>query len=427
MFLNYLWIIASSCIFLVGIYYSFKLNFIHLNLWAMFKALSTKSNHEEGISPFITLTMAVAGRIGTGSLAGIALAVYLGGPGTIFWIWVTSILCASNAFVESLLALVYKVKDTKHIYQGGPYYYIKNGMNNNPLAKLSALIILITFLFGFMTIQVNTVSIAITNIININPIVIGIIIAVLVGTTIISGVKGIANITSKLVPFMALFFFITCSSIIIINLKDIPHVFSLIFNNIIDYKAVGLGTLAPLLIGMQKGIFSSEAGLGTGSIAAAITDTKDPKVGGLVQTFGIHLENLIIATLTAFVIILSNYQSKRIIDPNGIEITNYAFKYHLGHIGPLLVTIIIIFFGLATLFTSYYYTESSFKFLKHKVTKKDLLVLKIITLLLLIISSAISSQIIWFIVDVLVGLLAIINSYALFSLRHIVFKEYQKR
>lgn len=425
MFLDCLWIVSTFMIFAIGIYFCFKLNFIHLNFKQMFKAITTKPNHQDGISSFKTLTMALAGRIGTGSLAGIALAIYIGGPGTIFWIWITSFLCATTAFAESVLAIIYRKKDTTHVYRGGPFYYIKNGMKNDKLAIIYALIILIAYTGGFSTIQINTMSKAITSLININPIIIGIIAAILVGTTIFTGVKGIANTTSKLIPFMAFFYLIMCMFIIITNMDQIPEVFNLILNNILNFKAAGLGIFSTLLVGMQKGIFSSEVGLGTGSIAAAISDTNEPVLGGLVQTFGIHIENLVIATLTAFVIIMSNYQILNITDPNGIEITNYAFNFHIGNIGELFVTITIILFGLSTIMAGYYYSESSLKFLK-ETKPRDTFILKVITLILLIVGSIISSKILWLIIDILVGIIAIINIYALFSLRKIVINEYHK-
>lgn len=424
-FLDCLWVVSSIMIFSVGIYFCFKLKFIHLNIKQMLKAIRTKPDHENGISSFKTLTMALAGRIGTGSLAGIALAVYIGGPGTIFWIWITSFLCATNAYAESVLAIVFRKKDSENVYRGGPFYYMKEGMNNNKLAIIYALIILIAYTIGFLTIQVNTMSKAVTSIVPIHPIVIGIITVILIGTTIFTGVKGIANTTSKLVPFMAFFYLGVCTWIILTNLSSIPNVFSLIMNNVLNIKAVGLGMFSTLLIGMQKGIFSSEVGLGTGSIAAAISDNKNPSIGGLVQTFGIHVENLIIATLTSFVIILSNYETLNIIDANGIEITNYAFNFHIGSLGELFVTITIILFGLSTMMTGYYYSESSLKFLKN--TKAiDIFLLKVITLILLLVGSVISSKVLWLIIDIMVGVLAIINIYALFKLRKIVVSEYNK-
>jgi len=183
-FTQCLWIIATIMIFLCGIYFSFKLEFIHLNFKKMLNAIRKNTKTQNSISSFESLTMSLAGRIGVGSLAGIALAIYLGGPGVLFWIWLTSILCATDTFAESVLAIVFRKKDSGNIYRGGPFYYIMDGVGNKKLAIFYAVLILIAYICGFMTIQVNTITKCITDIYYINPIIIGIIIAILAGITI---------------------------------------------------------------------------------------------------------------------------------------------------------------------------------------------------------------------------------------------------
>jgi len=400
-------------IFLCGIYFSFKLGFIHLNFKEMFKSITKKNNNKDSISSFESLTMSLAGRIGVGSLSGIALAVYLGGPGVLFWIWLTSILCATNAFAESVLAVVFRKKDSGNIYRGGPFYYIMDGLGNKKLAILYAFIILVAYIGGFMTIQVNTMTKSITDIFSIHPLIIGIGISLLAGITILGGVKKIAKITSKLVPFMTLLYFSFCIYIIATNNALIPQIFQDIFNSAFNFQAFGFGILSTLLIGMQKGIFSSELGLGTGSIAAVTSDTDSAADNGIVQTFGIHFENILIATITTFVICLSNYQGLCLNDPNGIEITMFAFQTNIGNMGPILISIIIFLFGFSSIITGYYYGESSLKFIK-KTTKLDISILKLITIVVLIIGSVISSNLLWNITDIMVGIIAIINIYAIF-------------
>lgn len=411
-------------IFLCGIYFSFKLNFIQLNIKQMINSIKKQKKTEEGISLFQSLTMSLAGRIGVGSLSGIALAIYLGGPGVIFWIWLTSLLCSTNAFAESVLAVVFRKKDSKNIYRGGPFYYIQDGLQNKKIAYLYAILILIAYIGGFMTIQINTVTKAITSVVNIPHLAIGGILAVIAGITILGGVKKIANTTSKLVPAMTIIYFIVCLYIIIKNNTMIPMILNNIFESAFSFKSFGFGIIATLLIGMQKGIFSSEVGLGTGSIAAVTADSDSSAQNGMVQIFEIHFENIIIATITAFVVIMYNYQNLIIADPNGIEITLEAFKYHLGNLGTIFVTIIITLFGLATVLTGYYYGESSLKFLK-KTNKIDIFMLKLITIALIFLGSIMSSNLLWNITDILVGLLAIINIFAIFSLRNIVIEEYK--
>lgn len=179
-----LWIISTAMMFICGLYFSIKLKFVHLNFKEMIKEIKKGSNKENGINAFQALAMSLAGRIGVGSLAGIALAVYLGGPGVLFWIWLTSIFCASNTFAESTLADVFKKKDTESIYMGGPFYYIKDGLGKRRLAIIYAIFILVSYIGGFMTIQVNTMARSITSIYEISPIIIGIIVAILTAITI---------------------------------------------------------------------------------------------------------------------------------------------------------------------------------------------------------------------------------------------------
>lgn len=419
-----LWLVATIMIFISGIYFSYKLGFVHLNLKQMIRAIKNKKENENGISLFQSLTMSLAGRIGVGSLSGIALAIYLGGPGVIFWIWITSLLCSTNAFAESVLAVVFRKKDGKNLYRGGPFYYIQDGLGNRKMACLYAILILIAYIGGFMTIQINTVTKSITSIMPISSLLIGGILAIIAGITILGGVKKIANTTSKLVPVMTMFYIIVCVYIIIQNHVMIPSILNNIFESALNFKTFGVGILSTMLIGMQKGIFSSEVGLGTGSIASVTADTDSSAKNGLVQIFEIHFENIIIATITAFIVCMYDYNNLIIADPNGIEITLEAFKYHLGNFGPVFVTIIITLFGLATVLTGYYYGESSLKFLK-KTNKIDIFILKLITVILIFSGSVMSSSALWNITDVLVGLLAIINIYAIYSLRDIVVEEYR--
>lgn len=334
-------------------------------------------------------------------------------------------LCSTNAFAESVLAIVFRKKDSGNIYRGGPFYYMKDGMGKKKLACFYAILVIIAYIGGFMTIQINTVTKSITNMINISPNIIGCVIAIITGITILGGVKKIANTTSKLVPSMTILYLAICGYIIIKNYTMLPNIMINIIESALNVKTFGIGILSTLLIGMQKGIFSSEVGLGTGSIASVTADTEKPAQNGMVQVFEIHFENLIIATITAIVVCMSNYQSYIFNDPNGIEITLKAFEYHLGNIGPIFVTVIITLFGLATLLTGYYYGESSLKFLK-KANKVDILVLKLITIIVVFLGSIMSSNLLWSITDALVGIIAIVNIYALFSLRKIVVEEYKE-
>jgi len=311
-----------------------------------------------------------------------------------------------------------------NIYRGGPFYYIQDGLGKKGVAFFYAVLIIISYICGFMTIQVNTMTICITDIWNTKPITIGIIIAILTGITIFGGVKKIAGTTSKLVPFMTILYMAVCGYIIIKNYQLVPDIINKIISTAFNIRALGFGVISTLLIGMQKGIFSSEAGIGTGSIVAVTADSENAASTGLVQTFGIHFENILISTITGLVICMSDYQGLSLNNANGIEITLNAFKYHLGNLGPAIVTVIITLFGLSTVLAGYYYGESSLKFIK-KTNKFDIIVLKIVTIVVLVFGSIISSESLWNITDIMVGLIAIINIYALLALKNIVVEEYK--
>jgi len=415
-FNGYLWIVVTLVIFLSGLYFSFKTKFIHFRFKELKRIL--KKPVEAGyISPWQSLMMNLAARIGVGSISGIALAVYIGGPGTIFWMWITAFFASSNTFVESVLGRLYNEKDEANIYKGGPSFYIEKGLGKKNLAKLYSLIIIISFVVGFLAIQSNTISIGISEAINVSQFNIGIILAIITGLVIIKGVKSIARFTDFLVPFMGIIYFIVCMIIIVIRFDILPQILIDIFIDAFKIKSAGVGIITTFIIGMQRGIFSNEAGIGTGAIAAGVTNSSDKCEQGFIQSFGVIFDTLVIGTISGLVVLSTNYMNLIIEDANGIEISKYAFHYHLGDFGINMLLIIIVLFAFASIVTGYYYGESSLKFLIKNISNKTLLIFKLFTLLVLFIGTLVSSTMIWNLVDIFIGILAIINIYAIVSLR----------
>lgn len=410
---NVLWILVTILIIVSGIYFSIIIKFQHFNFKKMFYYLKQKEIGD--ISPIQTLTMNLAAKIGVGSISGIAVAIYLGGVGTVFWMWMTAVIATSATFIESTLAVAYQKKDKNNINKGGPWFYIRDGLKNNKLAFLYAIIIIVVFSFGFLTLQSNTIAVGLKEY-NLNPLLIGIIISFLAGLIIINGVKSIATVTELLVPFMGILYLIICLVIIIINIKQVPTFFLNIFKQALNIKSAGVGFLSTMIIGMQKGIFSNEVGIGTGAIVSATSTTSKPISQGYIQSLGIYVDTLIIGTLSAIVIMCCDFSNLNIRDVNGIEVVKYAFSYQLGEFGNVLITLIIILFAFATIITGYYYVESSFKYF-NKNNKKSILFLKIAILFLIILGSITSSSLLWNITDFFIGIIAVINIYALFKLR----------
>ncbi len=416
------WGIATFFLLGGGIYFTVKLRGVQFHFKEMIKGFKKKK--EDEISPFKTLMMALAAQIGVGSLAGIALAIYLGGPGTIFWIWITTILTVPNAFAESCLGVIYREKDGKY-HKGGPSYYIAKGLGNHRLAYLYAILILIAYIVGFLTIQANTIAVSLKETLNFAPIVTGVSLAIISLAIIIKGVKGISDATGKLVPFMGILYLILILYVLITNINQVGIILSKIISEAFRPKSVGVGLLTTLMIGLERGIFATEAGLGSSAIASSASSSNNPVGQGMIQMLGIYFTSFIICTGTAFLILSSNYQELVLDNINGIELTQYAFTYHLGSFGSNLLSLLILFFAFSTILTGYYYGEVNLKFIKKNTNEKDLFLLKIITVLLLVFGSCASAKFLWDLVDIFVALMAIINMYAVLALSKDIIYEYK--
>lgn len=419
-----LWSIAIVFLLGGGLYFTLRLHFPQIRIKSLFSGF--KSDEKEPISPFKSLTMSLAARVGVGSLAGIALAIYIGGPGTVFWIWISGIITSVNAFCESYLGAKYQEKDN-NVYKGGPAFYISKGLKNKKLAVIYAILVIFAYVVGFMTIQANTISKLVNEYCHIETVIIGIIIAIVSGLSIMKGLDRIINITSKLVPIMGIGYVLLSISIIIINIDKIPSVLLNIIMSAFNIKSVTTGILSTFIIGMQRGIFSTEAGIGTGSIASSCSHSTN-KIGlGLIQILGIYFTVFIVCTSTALLILTSDYTNLNFTNMNGIELTQYALNFHLGNLGSIILMLSVISLAYSTIIAGYYYGENSLKYLLKNVSPLQINILKIVTILLLMIGSITSPTILWSMVDVLVAILAIINMYALLKMRREIIIDYKNK
>ena len=397
------WSIAFVFLIGSGLYFTFKLRFRQFNIKGMIDSF------KYGNDLFSSLSMSLGARIGVGSLAGVGLAIKMGGVGTIFWIWISSIIVVINSFVESFLAVKYKMNNI-----GGPSYYIRDGLGKKRLSFVYAFLIIITYIFGFLTIQSNTIT-RVFNGFGFSSLLIGFIIVIISSYIIFGGDKYIISFMSKLVPIMCLIYLLVGLYILFININVLPSIILSIIKEAFNYKSLGIGVITSLIIGFRRGIFSTEAGIGTGAIASSTSLDNSPIRQGYVQIVGVYFTSLVICTITALIILTSNYNSVIFNSINGIEITSYAFNYHLGRFGDFILIISIILFSFSTIIAGYYYGENNLKFITSKGA--FIFILKIVTLILLFIGSVMSAGIIWNMVDILVGLLAIINVSSLFMLR----------
>lgn len=420
-----LWAFATILLVSCGFYYSFKLKFPQFHFRKILRSLQKEDTENTNISPFKTLTLALAARIGVGSLAGISLGIFNGGVGVVFWIWLSSLITLPNSFVESILAVKYRVFENK-FYKGGPAYYINNGLKYHRLALVYALIITLCYLGGFLAIQSNTIASSINAYLNVPVVITGIIVSFFSYLIISRGLKRIVSFTSVLVPIMGIAYFIVALIIIFMNIENIPNIFLSIIREAFNFKALGWGIISSIIIGVQRGIFSSEAGIGTGAVASGTSDTKYPLKQGYLQMLGVYFTSFIICTSTALIVLTSNIDLQSYQNVNGIEITLQALKYHLGNIGTVVLLLAILSFAFSTIVSGYYYGESNLSFIDKKMNKKKLFLLNIVVAMILFLGAILKPTNLWNIVDIGVAILAIINSIAMLLLNRSVKMEYNK-
>ena len=405
-----MWVIATSLIIISSFYFSYSLKFVQLNFKEMFKNLLVNNGKERGISPIQSFLMTLGSRIGVGSIAGVALALYLGGLGSIFWMWISAFFSAANTFAETVLGIVYRKKDGDE-YKGGPSYYLKYGLSKPKLGGLYAILILVSYVLGFVGIQGNTITKSFLQIVNISPFIIGIVLVLITSIVIFGGLKKIASFSEKFVPFMTILYIGIALFVAIKNITLLPGIFLNIIKSAFSLRSAYGGIIGSLIIGVQRGIFSNEAGLGTGSITSSTSSTDSPVSQGYIQMLGIYVTTILICTATVIIIMCSDYTTLSFNDVNGIEITQYAFRYHLGSIGDILLFISVLLFSYTTILTGYYDGESSLKYFFQNVKNIYLIILKLVSLLVLFLGCILSSEKLWSFVDIMMSLLAVINIY----------------
>ena len=419
---TFFWGIATALLISCGLYYTFKLKFVQFDFKNIFSSLKSDSQTKDSISPFKTLTLALAARVGVGSLAGIALGLYKGGIGVIFWIWLSALITLPNSFVESTLAVMYRERDNK-FYIGGPAYYINKGLGYKKLSIIYAVIIFLCYIGGFLAIQSNTIANSMKAYLDISPILSGIIVAIITYFIISNGLKRIANFTAFFVPFMGITYLIVAITIVILKIDMIPSIISSIFSEAFNIKAFGWGIVSSIIIGVQRGVFSSEAGMGTGAVASGTSNTKYPCRQGYVQMLGVYFTTFVV-TSTAFIILTSNVDVNGFVNPNGIEITLKALESHIGGLGTIILIFAILSFAFSTIISGYYYGESNLKYLYKKNMGSKIYFLNVAVVIILFVGAIVNPTLLWNLVDIGAAALAIINTISILLLHKEVKKEF---
>lgn len=418
-----------------GVYFSFKTNFLQVRKFVftmketLFKIFekSDVSVEEGDITPFQALSTALAATVGTGNIAGVATAIAVGGPGAVFWMWLSAFFGMMTKFAEVVLAINYREKNIEGNWVGGPMYYIKNGLGFKWLAIIFSIFgALAAFGIGNM-VQSNSVAAALETTFNINPLVTGVVLTLATALVILGGLKRIASVTEKLVPFMAIFYIIAAVIVLIVNISEIPSAIRLIFVHAFKPSAAVGGFAGAVVIksmryGVARGVFSNEAGLGSAPIAHAVAKTNHPVRQGLWGIFEVFADTIIICTLTALTIITTGVWTwvdeagKQL---SGAALTTAAFNHALPGLGGIIVAIAILLFAFSTILSWSYYGEKCVEFLLGSGINKFY---RILFLPLIMIGSISSLDLVWDIADTLNGLMAIPNLIALLGLSGVIVK-----
>lgn len=403
----------------LGLFFTYKTKFVQFRYIKEMIQLLTKSvsNKSNGISSFQAFCISTASRVGTGNLAGVAIAISLGGPGAIFWMWIIALIGGASSFVESTLAQVFKIKD-KDGYRGGPAYYMEKGLNKRWLGILFSILITICFGLVFNSVQSNTISLAFKEAFGINIKFTGIILTVLTGIIIFGGVKRIAKVSEFIVPIMALIYITVSIFVIIKNISLIPDIFTLIFENAFGIKEIAGGSVgSAMMMGIKRGLFSNEAGMGSAPNAAATAEVKHPVHQGLIQTLGVFTDTILICSCTAFIILISGiYTNKNL---TGIQLTQIALSSEVGSWAKAFVAICIFLFAYSSILGNYYYGENNIEFIVE--SKLALTVYRFSVILMVLVGALVQLQVIWNIADLFMALMAILNLIAITLLSKIAF------
>lgn len=424
---NILWSYVLIILLIVlGLYFTIKSDFVQFKYFGeMFKllgegasdSLDSKSRESKGVSSFQAFCISTASRVGTGNLAGVALAIALGGPGAVFWMWLIALIGAGSSFVESTLAQIYKVKDD-HGFRGGPAYYMEKGLNKKWLGVIFSILITVAYGFVFNAVQANTITLAFEQAFGISRLVVGICITVATAIIILGGVKRIAKIVELIVPIMAVAYVGVALFVIGKNFTQIPYIFALIFKSAFGFQqAVGGSLGATIMFGIKRGLFSNEAGMGSAPNAAATASVSHPVKQGFIQTLGVFTDTLLICSSTAFIILVSgNYKAPGL---EGIQLTQAALSSQVGSWGNTFIALCILLFAFSSVIGNYYYGETNIEFLNG--SKHWLILYRVVVLAMVIFGSIAKVQIVWDIADLFMALMAIINLIAIAKLSKFAF------
>ncbi len=416
-----------------GLYFTIRTKGVQFRLLKDgIKSMLDKSEKDENgkkkVSSFQALMISTASRVGTGNIAGIATAIATGGPGAVFWMWITALIGGASAFIESTLAQVYKVRQNGQ-FRGGPSYYMERALGKRWMGILFSILLIICFAYGFNGLQAFNMSSALEYYIpnyteTIIPLIVGIILAVATGLVIWGGVHRIGFISSVIVPIMAVAYILISFVTVVMNITEMPKIFSVIIENAFDFQAIAGGFAgSAVVIGIKRGLFSNEAGMGSAPNASASADVEHPVKQGLVQIISVFIDTILICSSTAMILFVSGVEGL-----DGIPYVQAAISENVGTWGIHFITVSIFAFAFSSVIGNYYYAESNIMFIKNN--KFLLFAFRITCVLAVFFGAQADFSLVWNIADVTMGLMAIVNIIAILLLGKVaikVLKNYEQK
>lgn len=408
---GYVWLLVIALLVACATWFTIRLKFVQFRmLRQMLRILFLKPKTGE-IGAFQAFAVALSSRVGTGNLAGVASAIFVGGPGSVFWMWLMAVLGAATAFVESTLAQLYKRRG-EDSFHGGPAYYMETGLGHRWMGILFAILITLTFALANQVVQSTTLCDSIADTFQVGKVTVGIVLTVATLLVVFGGIRRIAHFASIVVPFMALGFVALALYIIAVNITKLPNVFEVILADAWGIREVaGGGIGVAVMQGVKRGLFSNEAGEGSAPNAAAIADTEHPVNQGLLQAFGVFMDTLVICSCTAFIIIISG---KYDCGKDGILLTAEALEAEIGSVGRYFITAAIFLFAYSTIIANYFYGETNIRFITKR--KRYIFLLRVFTGGVIMVGSLVDLQTAFSVVDLAMALMTILNLVAITAL-----------
>lgn len=431
-FLYTYWLVFA--LMLCGIYLTIRTRCIQLRFLRDVFAILQERSRKEHISPFGALMISTASRVGIGNIIGVSLAIATGGVGALFWMWLTAIIGGASAFVESTLAQVYKRKDGEHGYKGGPAYYIETALGSKTLSIIFALSIILCFAYGFNGLQAYTLTssfevfVGSENFHNEHfTLYIGILLSLLVAPFFFGGGKSSATLSSFLVPIMALGYLIVALIVVALNIEKLPMIFSNVLQEAFNFTAIFGGfASSAIVIGIKRGLFSNEAGMGSAPNAAAAAHTSHPAKQGMVQTLSVFIDTLIICSASAFMVLCSDIEGMQTL--KGMILMQTVMQNHFGTFGLFFVSVAIVLFAFTSLIGNYFYAEANFKFITDN--RLALQIFRFVSTFWVFVGAQLHLSLAWDLADLFMGLMASVNIIVILFLSNIairVLKDYERQ